>query len=598
MDDDDYNSEEEDYDYEYSDESGMDDDDDDDDSQNSAMGSSSSEMDSSVGKSDGISPRGVRRGRVSTGSAGGFDSAMHNDDSAIHMMDASELQPMMKRRITDAAELLNISPSAAAPLLRQFKWVKDRLFESYYIDSDKVQKASGVLARCNSNSGDRKPAGNICLPASKKATTNNCNNAPANRTCNICMDDEYTPDEMLAMPCGHEFCLDCWSGFLRSNISDGPSCILTTCPQAGCSEIVTEEEVSQAARDLLPKFQNYQLRNFVDVNGTSRWCPGPGCERIAAIPNMNSSLYDADSIIAACDSCNTKFCLKCGSEPHPPLRCASLDVWKEKCRNESETANWILANTKPCPKCRSRIEKNQGCNHMTCQNCKHEFCWICNGDWASHGANTGGYYNCNKFEENAEEDESDIAKAKRELDRYLHYYKRYHAHSEAQRFAQKQLDGTEGKMMILQDGLDNATWTDVEFLKAANEQLVDCRRVLKYTYVFAYYMTTPPKLKGDPEPAPEAKSKGSKKDGKKNAADVAAAAKGSVEDAESLRLKSNKDRFEYHQEMLERFTEILSELVEKKLEEIDRVQVVNQTRVVKNFMEKILEYVENGMDES
>lgn len=67
---------------------------------------------------------------------------------------------------------------------------------------------------------------------------------------------------------------------------------------------------------------------------------------------------------------------------------------------------------------------------MSCQKCKHEFCWICCGEWKEHGANTGGYYNCNKFaqEKTKDEDQSDAAKAKRELDRYLHYYSRYHAH--------------------------------------------------------------------------------------------------------------------------------------------------------------------------
>ena len=64
---------------------------------------------------------------------------------------------------------------------------------------------------------------------------------------------------------------------------------------------------------------------------------------------------------------------------------------------QSETANWILANTKKCPKCYTRIEKNQGCNHMTCQQCKYDFCWICGEPWEDHGANTGGYYKCNKF---------------------------------------------------------------------------------------------------------------------------------------------------------------------------------------------------------
>ena len=32
--------------------------------------------------------------------------------------------------------------------------------------------------------------------------------------------------------------------------------------------------------------------------------------------------------------------------------------------------------------CKTRIEKNLSCNHMTCFLCKYEFCWAC-GDSAS-----------------------------------------------------------------------------------------------------------------------------------------------------------------------------------------------------------------------
>lgn len=180
---------------------------------------------------------------------------------------------------------------------------------------------------------------------------------------------------------------------------------------------------------------------------------------------------------------------------------------------------------------------------FSCQRCKYEFCWICMGDWNDHGANTGGYYKCNKFDANSSgaghEDQSDAAKAKRELDRYLHYYKRFHAHSEAQKFAKKQLKETEARMVLLQESSDDARWSDVEFLKTANEQLVECRRVLKYTYVYAYYLT--------------------------------------AADNQAMR----KERFEHHQEMLERFTENLSELSEKPLAEMDRTDVVNQVRRVR-----------------
>lgn len=35
---------------------------------------------------------------------------------------------------------------------------------------------------------------------------------------------------------------------------------------------------------------------------------------------------------------------------------------------------------------------------MTCTQCRHEFCWLCNGPWAAHGERTGGFYACNRFE--------------------------------------------------------------------------------------------------------------------------------------------------------------------------------------------------------
>jgi ariadne-1 len=453
----------------------------------------------------------------------------------IRMLCSSEILPVMKHRLREVTEVLSIPASAAAVLLREHKWAKERLFETFYNDPEKLMDKCGVRARCRRVT----TSGSACrLKSIHKG-----------RYCPICCEDDFKLDEMLCMPCGHEFCTICWKGFAEVMVANGPVCVRTTCPQAGCTEAVTEEEVAIAAPELLAKFELYQLRSFVEMASGMRWCPGPGCTRVA----MAGSAGLAS--VAECDQCTTCFCIRCGEEPHAPASCQELARWNEKCRNESETANWILANTKPCPKCQSRIEKNQGCNHMSCQQCKYEFCWICLASWSEHGANTGGYYKCNKFDPaNTGDAQSDAARAKRELDRYLHYYKRYHAHSEAQKFAKKQLRDTEARMVMLQESTDNSTWTDVEFLKAATEQLVECRRVLKYTYTFAYYLTDKSKT-------------------------------------------MQKERFEHHQEMLEKFTENLSELSEKPLAEMDRTDVVNQTRVVDRFMKNVLKYVEDGMEE-
>jgi ariadne-1 len=68
---------------------------------------------------------------------------------------------------------------------------------------------------------------------------------------------------------------------------------------------------------------------------------------------------------------------------------------------------------------------------MTCRACKYEWCWVCDGSWVDHGNHTGGYYKCNKYDpkkKSSGKGAQDEAKA--ELDRYLHYYQRYHNHDQ------------------------------------------------------------------------------------------------------------------------------------------------------------------------
>ena len=104
--------------------------------------------------------------------------------------------------------------------------------------------------------------------------------------------------------------------------------------------------------------------------------------------------------------CGTPVCLLCSEEQHGPLDCTGAEKWTTKNKSESENMQWIMANTKPCPACKKPIEKNQGCNHMHCRECNHDFCWICLGNWKDHGSSTGGYYKCNKYEEKAKSDKN------------------------------------------------------------------------------------------------------------------------------------------------------------------------------------------------
>jgi len=265
--------------------------------------------------------------------------------SGIRMMAAEDLRPEMDRRVKDVTEVLGVSTAAAAVLMREHNWSKEDLLERYMNDPDKVLKSAGVYCRCGH--AQEKP------------------NPKDDNTCPICYDDA---DAMLSMPCGHAFCQECWYDFCVNAVDEeGPSCVSTTCPQAGCTEVVTEEEMAKALGDKSPallKYNNYQLRSFVESNPLTRWCPGAGCERVACA--LSPAMMEAEGKVADCDTCDKRFCLVCGEEPHAPATCKDLALWQEKCKNESETANWILANTKSCPKVQYRhsAAKPPGCSFL------------------------------------------------------------------------------------------------------------------------------------------------------------------------------------------------------------------------------------------
>ncbi|KXZ53617.1 hypothetical protein GPECTOR_6g534 [Gonium pectorale] len=71
------------------------------------------------------------------------------------------------------------------------------------------------------------------------------------------------------------------------------------------------------------------------------------------------------------------FCLTpdCGQVPwHSGQTCAEYKAGRQ---GDKEFEAWKRTNTKSCPKCGVAIEKNHGCNHMTCANCRTHFCWKC-----------------------------------------------------------------------------------------------------------------------------------------------------------------------------------------------------------------------------
>lgn len=176
----------------------------------------------------------------------------------------------------------------------------------------------------------------------------------------------------------------------------------------------------------------------------------------------------------------------CGENWHEPVKCDLLKTWKKKCDDDSETSNWIAANTKECPKCKVVIEKDGGCNHMVCknQNCKADFCWVCLSAWEAHGSS---WYSCNRYDEDDAKAARDAQeKSRAALQRYLFYCNRYMNHMQSLRFENKLYASIKEKMEEMQQ--HNMSWIEVQFLRKAVDVLCQCRSALMYTYVFAYYL--------------------------------------------------------------------------------------------------------------
>jgi len=404
---------------------------------------------------------------------------------------STDLLPEINEMISDVAETLSLSTIVATSLLLEYKWVVEQLYEAYYSDSDAVLSRCGVSARCSSKTLT------IKRPCFDTAV------------CLICLEDSL---EMHCMPCTHAFCRDCWRGYLEAAVGEGPSCLYKTCPYPKCNEKVTREDIEAVAPNLLPKYSHYLLRSYVEINPCARWCPGRDCDKVGLSATGWGSL--------SCD-CGTSFCLRCGAEPHTPLSCKNLAHWNTKCASESETTKWVICNTRPCPKCCVRIEKNSGCNHMQCQSCKFEFCWNCMKSLENHK-------NCSQYD--PKEAIAAYSTTKTELDRYIHYFTLFNTHRKSENFAKEQLTQTEQRMISFQVSSETFTWLDIQYLKTAAEQLIECRRVLKYSYVYAYYLSDNTTTRG---------------------------------------------HFDYLQGVLEKFTENLSMLSEKPYKEMDRTKLID-----------------------
>lgn len=116
----------------------------------------------------------------------------------------------------------------------------------------------------------------------------------------------------------------------------------------------------------------YKITNFIDKNIINneqnlKICRCDKCEYGIVYEMVDMKCY-------VCKSCNSGYCKQCLKLFEDNHECSKEDL---------ENAKYLLKNTKPCPKCANRIEKNTGCDDMYCTYCKCGFSWT-TGRYITH----------------------------------------------------------------------------------------------------------------------------------------------------------------------------------------------------------------------
>ena len=220
---------------------------------------------------------------------------------------------------------------------------------------------------------------------------------------------------------------------------------------------------------------------------------------------------------------------------------------------------------------------------MTCSQCRHEFCWLCTGPWAEHGERTGGFYSCNTYKKKKDagaidEAEQQRAHARASLERYMHYWQRWAEHDKARRTALKQMSQWESELLEVLSARTATPVSQLRFVLDAWREVVNCRRVLKWTYAVGFYSFDEP-------------------DGSASAADAQV-------------LLGHKQFFEFTQQEAETALERMNHKVEKKLQYFVgnrskvnpdewarfREDLIGLTDVTENQFAKLVDFLEKGVD--
>jgi ariadne-1 len=389
--------------------------------------------------------------------------------------------------ISNFIECSCLNYDEAELVLVNYNWNIDKLTEEWYENTEKIKIESHIEQSAESLA---------------KISEFFSKNKISEDICPICYTD-IEKESAFSLKCNHYICKECYIEYINDKLLSEPINILNTpCPLSGCNLYLTRTIFKKCIteRSMQRIFAKSVVRNFTVTNKEIKSCPNPRC-------NISVRVQDSIAKEIKC-KCGTVFCFSCLEESHLPCDCEMAKQWREftKDKGSGEDFQWIKDNTKKCPKCSTPIEKNQGCNHMRCNKavggCGFEFCWICMKSWNSHTITSiNSYYKCEKITEkefNKEKKKKNLYIPKKlqkmfeglklnELERYVKYYKEWYERYRNLEISDKIKEKIqESKKNLIEK--KNLVENDLIFLDECLDIIIDCNRLLKYLYIFEYFL--------------------------------------------------------------------------------------------------------------
>ncbi|KAF8110491.1 hypothetical protein N665_0083s0053 [Sinapis alba] len=279
-------------------------------------------------------------------------------------------------------------------------------------------------------------------------------------------------------------CDNCWKEHFTVKINEGMSKRIT-CMAHKCNAICEKDVVKKLVYPkLAEKFDSFLVESYADNSKWVKWCP--------RTPHQGNAIRkedDGGELEVEC-SCGHQLCFSCLCESHSCgqhslCSCLMRKLLKKKCEDESETLNWITVHTRMCPKYRKYVHMNDGCNLRTCI-CGQHFCWLCGGaTGVSHTCTTIEGHCCGKLKEHKVKR---MERTKRDLERYTHYYHQCRSHTDSSKQEYKLREIVFEKVALVSENIKLNMVYNMKWASNGADLLFRARRILSYTYAFAFYM--------------------------------------------------------------------------------------------------------------